>query len=634
MSQFFQSLLEFIVSSAPWWGTMLIAFVLTLVLTPPVREFNRRRGMVDKPSARRINKTPIPRGGGLAIFFAVTITCFAFPYIFNRPMVNGYDELGSCRFLLPPVLLVTLGYADDRFSLPPHLKLLGQVLIALLAVWVCGIGFGKVFPWLPGWLDCVITVLWLVGAINAFNLIDGLDGLASGLSLIAVAGMAGALFCVGASDLTFVHFALMGALGGFLRYNFYPASVFLGDCGSMYLGYLVAALPLVTRASNSFIIAVGIPLLAMGVPIFDTALAILRRTLRALLQHRLPGGAIGNDKVMTADTDHLHHRILRRLVSQRKVAFVLYAFASLLVLLGLAGVFLEGRAAAVFIIGFMVVGYIVVRDMRRIELWDAGRLLDLVAHDRSLKLRKRRYLLHGPLLIVADIMVLAGIWVLVSAILSLPLTENTVIRGSLMRIVPIIIALCAFRVYSTVWSRAQLSNYLRLAGAVVCGSAVCCAMVILGNLPHNHLLVYTATYTVFATAGLIAVRMLRATVRDVFYTLNAGRMLESNEVQRVVVYGAGLRYRYFRRELVRLAAAGNRVVVGLIDDDILLKGQYIGGIRIHGALEQAPEILRRLRADAVVVAAELTPQRRQIARQIFAECGVKVTYFEFRESPL
>ncbi len=624
----------FLAASAPWWGAFLSALILSLLLVPAVRELNRRLGMVDAPSARRINKTPIPRGGGLAIFISVAIVVVGFEPVFGRDIIPGISTEMAWRLALPPLLLVALGYADDKFGLHPVVKLAGQFAIAVIAVLWCRLGFSGIFTDIPRWLDAMITVLWLVGAINAFNLIDGLDGLASGLSVIAIAGMAGALFCIGRNDMTFFHFALIGALIGFLRYNFHPASVFLGDSGSMFLGYAVSALPLVTQASNSFLVGVGIPLLAMGVPIFDTTLAILRRSVRAVLKRGAHDESAGNDHVMTADTDHLHHRILRRFASQRKAAFALFGLAVLLVMIGVGGLLLKGRAVALFIVGFMAVSYIVFHDMRRIELWDAGRLLNVAAHSPSIESRRRRHLVAVPMLILADISVLVLSWLAIVLLLNMPLTGRMVVRWLTLRVVPLMLSLIVFRVYVTVWSRALLSNYIRLLASVVCGSALTWVAVILGNVPHSRLLLFTVGYASLASLGLLAVRMLRPAVRDLFYALDAGRLAESPDATRIVVYGAGLRYRSFRRELVRSASAGNRVIVGLIDDDILLRDQYIGGIRIYGTLEQAPSILKKLRADAVVIAAVLTPERLIVARKMFASCNVPVTQFSFTETSL
>ena len=158
-----------------------------------------------------------------------------------------------------------LGLADDRFSLPPKLKLLGQLVIAFLVWWWADLGFNDLWPSLPKWLDCALTVFWITGAVNAFNLIDGLDGLASGIAFIATLGMAGGGFFVPEPPTTLFYFAFAGGLLGFLRYNYHPASVFLGDCGSMFIGFVVSTLPLVSHVPNSFLVSVGVPLLAMGV---------------------------------------------------------------------------------------------------------------------------------------------------------------------------------------------------------------------------------------------------------------------------------------------------------------------------------------------------------------------------------
>ena len=148
------------------------------------------------------------------------------------------------------------------------------------------------------------------------------------------------------------------------------------------------------------------------------------------------------------------------------------------------------------------------------------------------------------------------------------------------------------------------------------------------------MLMFTIVYDALVCLGLLSVRMVRAVARDLFSSLAAGRLAESPDAKRIVVYGAGLRYRSFRRELVRSSAVGDRVIVGLLDDDMLLRDQYVGGIKIYGTLEQAPGILKQLRADAVVIAAVLTPERMAIARQVFASCNVPVTQFSFVEAPL
>ena len=322
------------------------ALALTLVLTPLVRTLNTRLGMVDRPDARRINKVPIPRGGGMALMVGVYVSYGLFTWLTGRAPLpgNGLMVATFWKLLVLGVAIAALGYTDDKFSLNPKVKLAGQLVVAAL-VWLwAGLGFHRLWPGINPVLDGLLTVFWIAGAVNAFNLIDGLDGLATGLALIATLGMSGSLIIGGEAGGALYYFAFAGGLVGFLRYNYNPASIFLGDSGSMFIGYTLATLALASQQQDSFLVSLGVPLLAMGVPIFDTALAILRRSIRHGLRKR-DGREQGNGEVMTADTDHLHHRILRAVgLNQRRAAGVLYALAAFLVLVGLGGMTLKSKA--------------------------------------------------------------------------------------------------------------------------------------------------------------------------------------------------------------------------------------------------------------------------------------------------
>ena len=632
MNAFWTNLFTFLAKTAPYWGLFVGALCLSLILTPVCRVLATRLGMVDQPSARRINKTPIPRGGGLAIYLALTAMLYVGADMLGLFLVPSADTLHRLMTLAGALCL--LGLADDKFSLPPLVKLGGQIAVALGAWFWAHVSFAVHYPMLPSWLDCPFTVFWIVGAINAFNLIDGLDGLATGLASIAAVGMAGALFFSGQPENTLIYFAFLGACLGFLRYNFNPASVFLGDTGSMFLGFSLATMPLAAGGSNSLFVSLGVPILAMGVPIFDTALAILRRVVRALLR-QMSGAEAGNTHVMAADTDHLHHRILRQFVSQRRAALVLYGMAFLFVAIGLGGLVLKGRAVALYIVGFIVAATVLFRDMRRIELWDTGRLLNAVAREKHPVVSRRRQMLRVPARLTLDIAVLIGVWILSALTLSKPLTEAALRRGLAIYTIPVFLCLVFFRSYQTVWGRAQLSNYMRLVLAVVLGTGIAVAIIEFAQLPHSSLFMFSCLYMTLAILALVATRVLRAVVRDFFYALDSGHLSDSSGSVRTVVYGAGLRYRAFRRELVRSVGndANRRVIVGLLDDDTLLRNQYIGGIRIFGTLEQAPTILPRLKADLVVIACQMTPERRADAHRILSACKIPVVEWTFEEKP-
>ncbi len=625
------ALLDFVVKMLPQALCFLTAFALSLALTPCVRELARKCGMVDKPSARRINTTPVPRGGGLAVFLSLAATAgLFFLFMGNRDFTIGVREGDFWRLTLVSSVLVVTGLVDDKFGLSPRIKLFLQVVAALVTNLWLGVGFQSVFPWLPGWLDCVVTTFWIVGAVNAFNLIDGLDGLAGGLAAIAVAGMAGSLFFMRSPGTTAIHFAIVGALFGFLRYNFHPASVFLGDTGSMFLGYLVSTLPLVTRAGDSFLVGVGVPLLAMGVPIFDTSLAIVRRSVRRGLfreEHKDEDRA----RMMQPDVDHLHHRLLRKYASQRKVAWALYLLAVFLVLSGLGAVALRDRAAGLFAVTFVVAVVVAVRDMSRVELFDAGCLLDAVAHGASPAGRRRRAALLVPMLMIADATLLVSAWVLACIFAGQPVSSQALHTFMPLTVAPTFVAIVLFKGYSTVWGRAQISNYLRLGFAVAAGAVASFAGFTIGGYSHGRTITVPLLFAACSCALLSLLRLSRMILRDAFYAFSARRLADDPSTVRTLVYGAGLRYRAFRRELVRNAATGRRFIVGIIDDDVLLKGHVIGGVKVWGPHVDAGRIVAATHAQEIVITCELKPQRRTAAIAAFKGCGVKVSEFTFSE---
>ena len=628
------ALVDILALTAPYWGLFLGALTLSLLLTPLVRAMNRRLGMVDMPSARRINKTPIPRGGGVAVILAFGLATAAFMFCSDKPISPAIKNAIYWRMLSLSLVLGALGFVDDKFGLKPVVKLMGQIVVATLAFFWCHIGFHSFFPFLPLWVDLPLTVFWITGAINAFNLIDGLDGLASGLAVIAAIGMAGALFFVESPGQVFLHLAFIGSVLGFLRYNFNPASVFLGDTGSMFLGFFLSTVPLQTKAGGSFLVGIGVPLLAMGVPIFDTSLAILRRTVRSRLNREASSGEAKVENVMHADVDHLHHRLLRKFVSQRKTAGLLYGLAAFLVLVGIGGVALRDRAAGLFIVAFIIGTVIVVRDMSRVELLDVGRLAEAVAHNHTELHRRRRASLSVPLLVLADILILSVTWYVTLVLLKISPTPQMFHTFLPLRVIPVFFALVVFQAYSAIWSRAMLSNYIRLILALCVGVLSSMAIIVLLGYQMGRTLVFPTIHFGLSLLLLLAVRSVRPFLRDYFYFVNARRLAEDPAVSRVLVFGAGLRYRAFRRELVRKFLQEKRIIVGLVDDDILLRGKMIGGIRVDGPHMDAKRIVAETRADSLVIACELPPERLRIVVDMFKRCGVKVSHFCFEEKVL
>lgn len=616
----------------PYAACFCGALVATLILTPLVREMNKRLGMVDKPDPRRINKVPIPRGGGLALVIGVEASFAILSAVLGFSSISGISSAQFVRVATLAVVMAMIGLADDKFSLSPKLKLLGQVVVASLAWLWADIGVGDVFSAIPAWFDFVLTVCWIVGAVNAFNLIDGLDGLASGLAFIATMGMAGSLMFSGHASSTLFYFSFAGGLLGFLRYNYNPASVFLGDCGSMYIGFVLSVLPLCSHVPDSFLVSVGVPLLAMGVPMFDTALAILRRSIRRLLNR---GVDSADGQVMTADKDHIHHRILRSVgLNQRKAAWVLYAFATFLVAVGLVAMSLRSRAAGLWLFAVTVAAVVIFRDMARIELFDAGRLLRSFARAHDVSTRRKIARLAVPLYLLADVTMLSLAYLLVAFLQHGELGRRIVTAYLPIRVTSVFVFLVALGAYRIVWPRATLSNYMRLALACVFGSVLGSVVnyYFLGAPGGNKILVMTLSFAMTSIVGAFAIRTFRGMVRDFFYSLDCARLVGRKDVSRILVYGSGLRYRTFRRELVRTTAANDRIIVGILDDDLLLRGHYVGDVKVLGTLMEAREIINEVNADAVVIACEVSPEWMKVVRKMLEPTGVKVTHFSFNET--
>ncbi|MBO5775197.1 MAG: hypothetical protein J6R63_04190 [Kiritimatiellae bacterium] len=611
------------------------ALVLTLILTPIVREINRKFGLVDKPDGRRINKKPIPRGGGVAVYFGVVVSYSIFI------LISGLQPLGSVpaatfwKLIACTGFITVVGFVDDKFSLPPKIKLLCQVIVSFLIWKWAGLGFSDLWPSLHPVFDCIITVFWITGAMNAFNLIDGLDGLASGLAIIAVVGMGGGLFFSGCTAQISFYAAFVGGLLGFLRYNYNPASVFLGDSGSMMIGCLVSVLPLCSHVENSFLVSVGVPLLAMGVPIFDTSLAIFRRSIRRILR-KADGGNTAEGQVMTADTDHLHHRVLRSMgLSQSRAAWVLYLVAAFAVAVGLVATYMRSRTTGLWLAAFSIATVIIFRDMARVELFDIGVLLDRVVHSHEKAKRRLAVRLAVPLLLLLDVAFLALSFLVVASALGLPFNEKLAKVVMPIFVTATFSSLVVARTYLIVWSRAMPLDYARLSLACVVGSLISSVSVYYIYASFENVVFYFAFFfAALSFLGLIFARFVRILMRNFFYQLDCSRLVGRKDVSRVLVYGAGLRFRAFRRELVRHASQNSRIIVGILDDDYLLKGRIIGGLRVFGTIRELPELINRYNIDSIVITCDISDEKLAVIKNSIDSSQVTLKRFMLSEETI
>lgn len=307
----------------------LISLSASLFVTPVVRRLAQRLGWLDVPAdGRRMHEVPVPRLGGVAVFASVMLALAVLPLLDNlvtRSLVGQWQ--GLIAVLASSTLVFLFGVYDDLVGANAKWKFVAQGAAACLLYYLGGRVDALTIPFvgsfeLPPVLGFGVTLLWVVGISNAFNLIDGLDGLATGASLFAALVMLGVSLVNGRVLVTVIAIALVGALIGFLRYNFNPASIFLGDSGALFIGFLLAALSLTGTQKASTVVAVAIPLMAFALPVIDTGFAIARRF-------------ISGKPLFEGDREHIHHKLLERGWSQRRVAFALYGVCALFGLLAL-----------------------------------------------------------------------------------------------------------------------------------------------------------------------------------------------------------------------------------------------------------------------------------------------------------
>ena len=309
----------------------ILAFVISYLMTPPVKGFAERVGAIDVPKdARRVHDHPIPRMGGLAIFLGFVISVLLFVEMSTQ--VTG--------ILLGAVIIAVMGAVDDIVTLNPWVKLAGQVLAAAVAI-RCGLVFQVITNFLSvedaieiGWLSIPVTVLWIIACTNAVNLIDGLDGLAVGVSVISSLTMLVVSLFVAEPAVSVILAALTGACIGFMPYNLNPAKIFMGDVGSQMLGFVLSTVSIMGLSKFHAIITFLVPLLALAVPLADTVFAFFRRILHG-------------QSPFHADRGHFHHRLLAMGMTQKQVVAVLYGVSAVL---GLVAVLLAGNSVLVRIV--------------------------------------------------------------------------------------------------------------------------------------------------------------------------------------------------------------------------------------------------------------------------------------------
>jgi UDP-GlcNAc:undecaprenyl-phosphate GlcNAc-1-phosphate transferase len=353
----------------------LCTFLLALFYTPLCRDLFRGWGLLDRPdAARKIHAEPIPRVGGVALVLSL-ITTYGLTFLFDgrlNPAVNDPNVLLAWRIVPGAVVVFATGLLDDLVSLRAWQKLVGQLLGA---GWAYGAGLhvaGVAGYSAQHWLSVPLTLLWLVLCTNAFNLIDGVDGLATGAGLFATLTMVVGALIQGNVPLLVIALPVAGFLLAFLRYNFNPATVFLGDSGSLLLGFLLGCFGVIWSLKSATLLGMVAPLMAMFVPILDVGLSVIRRFLR-------------NQPIFNADRGHIHHRLLDQGLTPRRAVLLLYAAFALGAVFSILQTVAAKQLGGLIVLVFCAAAWIGVQHLGYVEFSVAGRMLLAGSFQRMLE---------------------------------------------------------------------------------------------------------------------------------------------------------------------------------------------------------------------------------------------------------
>lgn len=559
------------------------SFVLALILTPLVRAFARRYGFVAAPKSDRWHKKPTAMLGGAVIWLSVIITYTVF-----------IAETTYGRFiLLASTFLFIVGLVDDLLHIKPYQKLIGQVMGAAYVVY-----YGLSLPWTGSvLLNMALAIFWLIGITNAINLLDNMDGLASGIAVIAAGFLALSFVNTGQYTEALVMLIFAAALLGFLVYNSNPASIFMGDCGSMFVGFFLASSALINVSggrSRSLLPVLAVPILVLFIPIFDTTFVTVLRKLSGR------SASVGG-------RDHTSHRLVALGMSERHAVLMLYGFAGLSGLLAIlvqrARLDVSLAAIAGFTIVLTLVGVylagVKVYDESEAELALKEKPLYTFLIDVSYKRRIFEVLLDVVLVILSY-------W----AAYAINFPPASPAWNLFIRTLPVIVFMkmsvfLVMGVYRGLWRYTSMSDLIVFAKAVAVSSVASVLMVLFvfrfEGFSRTVFAIDVVLMFLFLTGSRLAFRLFRQMLPAI----------GKRDGRRVLIYGAGDGGELLLREL-RNNRELNLSPIGFLDDDPAKGGKVIHGLRVFGGNGDLVSVCAQHEIDEVVISSlKMTDERIQ-----------------------
>lgn len=568
-----------------------VSFALALALTPVVRLAARRFGLIAKPKTDRWHKKPTAMMGGVAIWLSVLITYVLF--LPHTPQTWVIVAVSTFLFFV--------GLIDDVIRTKPYQKLIGQIVGAAAIV-----NYGLTLPWTRfAFVNVLITIFWLIGITNAINLLDNMDGLATGIAAIASAFLTVNFIASGQPVEAVMMGVFTAALLGFLVYNSNPASIFMGDSGSMFIGFFLASTALINLSggrSRSFLPVLAVPILVLFIPIFDTTFVTILRKLsgRAASQ----GGR-----------DHTSHRLVALGMSERRAVWMLYGFAAISGLLAMAVRALRPDVSIALLFGFTIVLTLLGVYLAGVRVYEeesqvlAAREKPLFAFliDFSYKRRIFEVLMDVGLIMLAHWSAYA---------LTIQGFSDSPARNVFLRTLPIVVvvrlaAFLFFGVYRGIWRYTSIDDFVGFAKAVAAGSVVS-MLIILFRFRFQGF--SRAVFVIDAVMMLMLLAGSRMAFRVFRQLLPAG---ETSSGRRALIYGAGDAGELLLRELLN-----NRELhctpVGFMDDDPKKRGKVIHGLPVFGGNGMLHKIVTDHKIEQVVISSPSISDDR--IAEILREC--------------
>ena len=646
----------------------LAAFAVSLILTRVCIAILPHLGYMDMPKGRHIHKKPVPRAGGIGFILA-----FWFSIILYAGKLCGGDftkltDQNVGQFLIAlagaSVILLFTGLYDDRFNMPSLIKLMLHIA-AGVTLYFLGGGIRTLFDYtLPWYLALGVTVCWTIGIVNAFNLIDGLDGLAAGLASISSVCIAVWILISGGNlPMVILLFTFCGACLGFLIFNFSPARIFMGDTGSMFLGlfFAMTSMDQCSRPAVT-IAALLVPLVAIGVPIFDVILAIWRRSVRRFgihmlkenlddaeavteLEHGIDAtgrieikSVIQNENgVMDADQDHLHHRLLRESHNKTSRAVLLIYAISVVFSLGAIALTFIGRSMPALAFLLVIIGVFFMLRLANIEL-----LASMSVVAQGVRIPRKSFLLTAahPLI---DFLMAAFSFFLIYVLLQKPVRATFSINLFLILVVPYFLVLNFSGVYRTYWLRAGIERYFYLLKLLILSACISFILLnvfvwrdwaLVGISKRMDVIIFLL-YTFFACGGVIAERAIlhffeSFAIRS-YYLKNSPEASQHN----TIIHGGGLGCRMYITNLYssrHLSCPFH--ILGIIDEDLSLQKLNVYGFRVLGTSDDLEDLYKKKPFDTIVLTTVNISDESINRISTFARAhNIRVTMFLSQEYP-